>query len=402
MKQLPSLLLYCQHSVGIGHLVRSFNLARGLSERFRVVLLNGGPLPGDQAVPSGIEVVQLPPVAMDDRHELFSLDRNHSLPQAQALRRARILACFEDTRPSVLLIELYPFGRKKFSAEILPLLDAARCRIAPPLILSSVRDILVHGRADQQAHDDLAARVLDEYFDAVLVHADADFVRLEETFRPRQPSRVPVYYTGFVVAAARWGNCAPRERRVLVSAGGGRSGMPLFAAAVEAHRALWDRQRLPMTIVAGPVLSDADWRHLLRCTEGVEGLSLLRSVPDMRALMERVVVSVGRCGYNSAMDILLSGVAALVVPFVETGDEEQAERARRMERLGLLRTLAPERLGGAALADAIEGLMSFRAGAIRLDLNGAASSARIVAELVEHAERRAAKSRIGVRSGRVS
>jgi len=173
-----------------------------------------------------------------------------------------------------------------------------------------------------------------------------------------------------------------RERRVLVSAGGGRNGLPLFSAAIEAHRALWHRQRLAMTIVAGPVLPDPHWRELSQRTEGVEGLSLVRSVPDMRVLMERVAASVGRCGYNSAMDILLSGVAALVVPFVEPGDEEQAERARRMERLGLLRTLPPERLGGAALADAIEGMMSFQAGAAGLDLTGAASSARIIAELV--------------------
>jgi predicted glycosyltransferase len=396
VKHLQSLLLYCQHSVGIGHLVRSFNLARGLSERFRVVLLNGGPLPGDQGVPAGVEVVQLPPVAMDQHHELVSLDRNHSLGQAQALRKARILACFEETRPSVLLIELYPFGRRKFAAEILPLLDAAIRRVAPPLIVSSVRDILVHGRADQQAHDDLAAKVLHEYFDAVLVHADPDFVRLEETFQPRQPSSVPVHYTGFVVADTPRRSTAMRERRVLVSAGGGRSGLPLFSAAVEAHRALWDRQRLPMTIVAGPLLPDTEWRQLSQRTEGVEGLSLVRSVPHMRVLMERVAASVGRCGYNSAMDILLSGVAALVVPFVEPGDEEQSERARRMERLGLLRTLPPERLGGAALADAIEGLMSFRTGAVRLDLNGAATSARVVSELVAksntHAIARAARA----------
>jgi len=193
VKPLPFLLLYCQHSVGIGHLVRSFNLARGLSERFRVVLLNGGPLPADQRIPAGVEMIQLPPLTMDHRHELLSLDRNHSLAQAQALRKAQILACFEHTRPSVLLIELYPFGRRKFAPEILPLLDAARRRPAPPLIVSSVRDILVHGRADQQTHDDLAQRVLDQYFDAVLVHADAAFVRLEETFQPRQPSRVPVH-----------------------------------------------------------------------------------------------------------------------------------------------------------------------------------------------------------------
>ena len=40
----PALLIYCQHSLGIGHLTRSFALAAALAERFRVVFLNGGRL----------------------------------------------------------------------------------------------------------------------------------------------------------------------------------------------------------------------------------------------------------------------------------------------------------------------------------------------------------------------
>ena len=39
---LPTLLFYCQHSLGIGHLTRSFALAAALAQRFRVVFLNGG------------------------------------------------------------------------------------------------------------------------------------------------------------------------------------------------------------------------------------------------------------------------------------------------------------------------------------------------------------------------
>ena len=41
----PALLFYCQHSVGLGHLMRSYALTEALAERFRVVLLAGGELP---------------------------------------------------------------------------------------------------------------------------------------------------------------------------------------------------------------------------------------------------------------------------------------------------------------------------------------------------------------------
>ena len=41
----PALLFYCQHSVGLGHLMRSYALCDRLAERFRVVLIAGGELP---------------------------------------------------------------------------------------------------------------------------------------------------------------------------------------------------------------------------------------------------------------------------------------------------------------------------------------------------------------------
>ena len=37
----PALLFYCQHSVGLGHLMRSYALCDRLAERFRVVLIAG-------------------------------------------------------------------------------------------------------------------------------------------------------------------------------------------------------------------------------------------------------------------------------------------------------------------------------------------------------------------------
>lgn len=378
----PTLLFYSQHSVGIGHLVRSFNLVRGLLPRFRVVLLNGGPLPDDQVLPDGLELVQLPPLCMGHDHELVSLAPDLSLDEARALRRALILASLTEFRPRIVVVELFPFGRKKFADEILALLEAARSQSPPPLVVSSVRDILISGRRDQQRHDDLAAEILDGYFDAVLVHTDPGFVRLDESFRPRRPSRVPIHYTGFVAAGEADARPLRRERRLLVAAGGGRNGAPLYAAALAAHEHLWAAERLPMTIVAGPLLPEMEWRELQWRADGRRGLQLLRSVPSLRDWMARVTWSVGRCGYNSAMDILLSGVSALVVPFVEPGDDEQTERARRMAERGLLRVLPGEALDGARLAAAIRELGRFRPSPARLDLGGAAATAGILAGLL--------------------
>ena len=390
MRELPRLLFYCQHSLGIGHLTRSFALAAALTERFHVVFLNGGRLPPGLPVPPGIERIDLPPLGMDDGHTVVSRDAAHDVAQAQARRLALILEAQQRHRPAVLLVELFPFGRKKFVGEILPLIRAARNQPgAPALIACSLRDILVDARRDQQQHDDRARWLADRYFDAVLVHADPSFARLEDSFHPRRPMRVPVHYTGYVVpvraprASAQRGG-APRGAHLLVSAGGGIVGEGLFRAALQA-RALWGessnealREPLTMRLIAGPFLPEAQWQALQQSAHGVDGVELVRQVPDMVAEMRAARASISQCGYNTALDIVVAGVPALVVPYEAPGENEQTVRAARMAALGAMQHMSAAALDGPRLAAQIDALMAFQPRAAVLDLGGAARSAALL------------------------
>src|SRR5215213_9502605 len=166
----------------MGHLVRSLALAASLAERFRVVLLNGGKLPPRLVVPRGVEVVNLPPLGLDPEGRLVSRDGRRTAERALELRRGLIMDAYRALRPRVVLVELFPFGRKKFADELLPLLEEARAESARrPLVVCSLRDILVGKRSEQQKHDARAVETANRYFDAVLVHSDPTFARLEES-----------------------------------------------------------------------------------------------------------------------------------------------------------------------------------------------------------------------------
>jgi len=379
----PSLLFYCQHSLGMGHLVRSFALVRALAEQFHVIFLNGGRLPDNVSVPPGVELVQLPPVGMNEDATLSSLDPDLSLEECQRLREHLMLSTAQSARPSGVVVELFPFGRKKFRGELVKLFDAVRdggSRRVP--IICSLRDILIGGRRDQQAHDDRTAACLNEYFDAVLVHSDPGFARIDETFRPSVACHVPVHYTGFVLPhASEAPHAGHRERRILVSAGGGLVGGPLLRAAVAAHRQLWPTLGIPMTLVAGPFLPEPEWAELDAVVAQADGLTLIRSVPDLSRIMRTVGWSVSQCGYNTAMDVLASGVAGLFVPFCRGQETEQTFRAERLAACGAARTVSlPEAGADDALADALLELILFRPRPVALDVAGAERSARLVAE----------------------
>jgi hypothetical protein len=198
-------------------------------------------------------------------------------------------------------------------------------------VACSLRDILVDARPDQQHHDDRARWLTDRYFDAVLVHADPAFARLEDSFRPRRPLRTPVWHSGYVVPERAARRAVPRGEHLLVSAGGGIVGDTLFAprwlrgellarAAAAAHR----RRPLPArAAVAGTAARRGRARR-----------ELVRHVPDMVAEMRRARASLSQCGYNTALDLVVAGVPALVVPYetaprTSSAAAPSAGRARR-------------------------------------------------------------------------
>jgi predicted glycosyltransferase len=380
---MPSetLLFHCQHALGIGHLTRSFALAQALAHDFRVVFLNGGPLPPGLPVPSGIELVDLPPLGMDERHALVSRAEGVTVIDALAGRRAVIERAMRRHRPALVLVELFPFGRKKLTGEVLAMVRAARHARADAKVACSLRDILVDTRSDQQQHDDRARWLADRYFDLVLVHADPALARLEDSFRPTRPLHVPVHYTGYVVPA-RDAARQPRGRHVLVSAGGGLVGAPLLQAALDAHARLPAPPRL--RLVAGPFLPEADWAALQQAA-GRPGVELVRQVPDLAAEMRNARASISQCGYNTALDILVSGVPALVVPYAAGRENEQTVRAGKLAARGALLHLPTQELSGATLAAAFDRLLAFTPAPNALALDGAARSAALLREVAEPA-----------------
>ena len=402
MSARPIILFYCQHSLGMGHLVRSLALADGLSRRFRVVFLNGGPLPKGIKLPAGAEVIHLPPLGIDTDGKLVSRDRRRTVERAQAIRREVIFATYHTLRPQAVLIELFPFGRKKFAAELLPMLEAARAAgPARPLVVCSLRDILVGRREDQQKHDERAARIANDYFDAILMHADPGLARLDESFRSHAKLTPPVHYTGYVSPERESVQSADarRHRRIVVSAGGGLVGYALLEAAIKASVLLEDGE-LEMRLIAGPFLPRAQWQALRAAARGRRAIRLIRTVPDLCAEMRAAAASLSQCGYNTALDIWQSGTAALVVPFAAGAEDEQMKRAARLERLGAVRVLSPAQLDPRRLADELRGLLNFKPQPHGLKLDGVQHSVRTLSELLQGRRRNVAQASSLARAAR--
>jgi len=379
--------VYCQHVLGMGHLLRTLAILEALPGHERLLCAGGPASPA--ALPEGVRLVRLPALAMDADFGALTL-AGEALEQAKAERRQRLWQALETLRPDVFFVELYPFGRKAFEFELTPVLTAIReGRFGPCAVVCGVRDILVE-KKDQAAYE---ARVIDRlrrFFDAVLVHADPRLFPLSETFARLDDIPVPVRYTGYVAPVRRPGRTRAAVRRefgvaedaawIVVSAGGGRVGSEVPLAVLAACREQPRLARAAVRIFAGPYAPAAAYAAMEQAAAGLPDARVARFAPGFVDLLAAADLSVSLAGYNTVMDVLAAGARALVTPFDQ--NREQRLRAERLRDRGLLGLVEPAELAPAALADrllaALDGPPPPPAA---IDLSGAATTARLLTGL---------------------
>jgi len=370
---------YVQHLLGIGHLRRAAIIARALRHRGLDVAFVSGGAPAGEMNLEGATLVQLPPaLSADAQFSAIHDERGQPIDDAwRAGRRQILLDRFVEIHPDLLLIEMFPFGRRQFAFELEPLMAAAKARGIPVAI--SLRDVLVAKNKPKRNAEILA--VVNRHVSAVLVHGDPALVRLDATFPAVTEIKPPVIYTGYVAETA----IAPAGRgasgdEILVSAGGGAVGGPLLRAVLDARPETTVAQSA-WRLIAGPNLPDHEFSSLAANLPA--NVTLERFRRDFPALMAKARLSISQAGYNTVMDILGTGARALVLPFAEGAESEQTLRARLLAGRGLLALLEPP-YEPARLAHAIdEALRRPRAPAGGIDLGGAAATARIIHDLID-------------------
>lgn len=365
-------MVYAQHLLGIGHQIRMAAIVRAMRRRgFDVIYVSGGEAGGMPDL-AGARLVQLPPVrAADASFQRLVDQRGRPIDDAwRDRRRVALLQAYADIAPALLLVETFPFGRWQFRFELIPLLQAAKT--SGTVIMASVRDILVQKRDPKRL--EAIVGILRASFDAVLVHGDESLVPFGETFAAADRIADLIRYTGYVApdfsAEAEAGTGEPE---VIVAVGGGAVGGALLRTALAA-RPMTRFADIGWRLITGPNMPPED-RAALRSRDGV-AMDTLRS--DYRALLARAPVSVSQAGYNTVMDVLVTGARAVLIPFSAGGETEQALRARLLADRGRVQVVPEAGLDARALAAAIDRAADAAPESVALKLNGDNTTAAIV------------------------
>ncbi|MFY0659394.1 MAG: glycosyltransferase [Shimia sp.] len=372
-------LIAVTHLLGTGHLSRALTLARAFTrDGHEAVVLSGG-MPAKHLDKDGVALVQLPPLASDgvDFTKLLTDLGVEADAAYRAKRQMMMVKAVEDMAPDVVITELFPFGRRSLSAEFEALLDAAKSLPQPALVLASVRDILAPpSKAAKAAR---AREVIKQYYDGVLVHADPELTKLELSWPLTSDVTAMLRYTGYVAPPAPQKHAdSAGAGEIVVSAGGGAVGQALFECAIKAAK----RSPLRWRLLVGGANAEARIAELKTLAD--DPMIKIEPVrPDFRQILHHVTASVSMCGYNTALDVLQTGVPAVFVPFDDGGEVEQTLRARALSVQSGIEVLSATDLTPQSLMAEIKRVASKdRRSPSGLRMNGAAESVRIAQSML--------------------
>lgn len=375
---------YCQHVLGIGHLHRSLEICRTCGTDHQVTMIVGGPELEIEA--PGLRFLQLPGLRMDEGFTtLTPCDPSADLASVKERRREILLDFILADPPDCLMLELYPFGRKNFSFELDPLLEALQsagsCKI-----YCSLRDILVEKTEGLEKFENRVIKTLNRYFDALFVHGDQRYVRLEQTFSKMDQVKIPVHYTGYITPKPTPGarnrlraelGLKKNQKLVVASIGSGSVGAELLISIADASACIDDRGNWTIHMFTGPYFDETGFQALSAKQNDI--LKVHRYSSSFIDWLGAADLSISMAGYNTSMNILAAGVPALLYPFSQ--NREQRMRIETLSTAGSIKLITGADLEPERLARLIVDSGDWQRYDPAIDLGGAMNTKTLIEQL---------------------
>ncbi len=336
------LLMYSHDSFGLGHLRRCRTIAHALVERFEdlsVIILSGSAIIGSFDFWPRVDFVRMPGV-IKLRNGEYTPQRLHlDIEKTLEIRSAIIQRTAEVFAPHLFLVDKEPLGLRGEVASTLELLRrrGTRCVLGLRDVMDEPANLIEEWRRKE------VFPALESLYDEIWVYG------LPEIFDPLAEipgmSRVreKVHFTGYLRRGLPRGAPPPNvielpeDPFVLVTTGGGGDGADLVDWVISAYEADPDIPYRAL-LVLGPFMNLDERRRFQDRAARIPKLRTTTFEARIEHLYERAAAVVAMGGYNTFCEILSFDRPALIVPRT-TPRREQALRAERAARLGLLRVL---------------------------------------------------------------
>jgi predicted glycosyltransferase len=374
---LPIVLIHCQYVYGLGHLIRALQLAKGLVNNCEVYFLSGGEAVKGVSIDPMINFIQLDALYKEENcNKLSSVDENLTTDECLSNREKVIHDLIKNVRPEVILTEHFPFGFL-FEQEVLRLISKAKSVNPTVKIVSSVRDIIEIEKGSKS--DNKTVSILNQYYDLLLVHGDANVIPFETSFSLSNQVNIRQVITGYVIDSAL-NKQQKKKQTIIVSVAGGRVGRELKDAVVQAYNSVKNKINHELLVFDGAFSTGDDkWSS----DKKIKYFKFDRSVFLQELSQSDISISLG--GYNTTVESLYAANKVLIYNREFLGDNfEQEIRISSLEKLGLITRLDKDQLEPGKLADILLETISSQAGTFEINVNfdGVSTSVQEIKDLI--------------------
>ncbi|NJM73336.1 MAG: glycosyl transferase [Scytonema sp. RU_4_4] len=390
---MKKIMFYCQYLSGMGHLVRSLEIVRSLMKDFQVYFINGGPIIQGFEMPPQVRLIRLPALWLEDGKFTVG-DSSLSVEEVKEIRKYQLIEAFDRVQPDCFITEFFPFGRHKLFFELIPLMEHIKSTSPATKIVCSLRDVI--GKESVPAEEEAICYLMNQYFDLLLFHSDKNFQNFTETFSKHQDIKSEIRHTGFVNQCNSqnvfgiedyWGRKNLEVVKILVSVGGGRIGYELLETVVKASSIL--EKEIPHTIkiFTGPFMPEEKIVKLKKSALNKDNICIEMYTSQLIGYMKTADISISLSGYNTTMNVLSTGVRAILVPIGhDHQDKEQLVRTKKLEKLGIVDCIHPQDLVASHLAEKILSCLNQKSivhSSQAFDLQGAEKTTTFLKEFLD-------------------
>ncbi|PSB05134.1 glycosyltransferase [Merismopedia glauca CCAP 1448/3] len=343
--------VYSHDTMGLGHKRRNLLISQTLGASALdadILMISGMSEANNFSMFPGVDCLTLPALHKNSNGEYRSRRLDISISEIINLRSQVIRTTVESFTPDVLIVDNVPRG---VMGELDSTLEYLHDRGQTYCILG-LRDILDEPSAVrldwQRRHNDL---VIQDYYDAVWVYGDPSVYDSVKEYNFAPETNAKLHYMGYLDQTARlkFVEAAskraleslnlPSERLILCSVGGGQDGAELAE--------VFAKTKFPShtygVLLTGPFMPPAVRQRLQEQADRRLDLSVLEYFPEPTLLIERADRVIAMGGYNTTCEILSFQKQALIVPRIKPR-KEQLVRAERLQAMGLVDMLHPDRL----------------------------------------------------------
>lgn len=375
---LPKVLIHCQYVYGLGHLIRALNLAKGLVNDFAVFFLSGGEAVKGMSIDPKISFIQLDALyKKEDCNKLSSVNENLTPEECLSNREEVIHELIQDIHPDVIITEHFPFGFL-FEEEVLKIISKAK--LVNPLvkIVSSVRDIIETEKGSES--DNKTVRILNQYYDLLLVHGDENMIPLEASFSLSNQVNIHQVRTGYIIDSDLKKQ-QKKKQTIIVSIAGGRVGRELKDAVVKAYNGIKNKINHELLVFDGAFNSGDDQPS---CDKRIKYFKFDRSVFLHELSQSDISISLG--GYNTTAESLYAANKVLIYNREFLGDNSEQEiRISSLANLRLITKLDSDQLENEQLTNILLATINSRSKPIEININfdGVNASVQEIKDLIK-------------------